>query len=400
MKTGTPGFVGERLRQARVYRGLAKTELARAVGTTQPSITQYEQGKSSPGPAVFSRIVEELVFPAEFFFKPAPDWAGAPVFFRSVRAATKGNRERTEERLRWAAELTSLLEQYVNIPAVNIPEFDVPSDPAALSNERIEEIAGELRWRWKLGLGAISDVSLLLENNGIVVLRFPIGDAKQDALSWRNPATGRPFIVLSGDKESAVRSRFDIAHELAHLVLHRRVRRVDVMKGAHWKLMEDQAHRFAGAFLLPAESFTASLPYVTLPLLVQLKPQWKVSVGAMLFRSQTLGVIGKEQAAVLWETYGRRRWKAREPLDDILPPEHPRILRRAVELVISHQVLSKTAIADALAIPTAEIEELVGLPQGFFDGDRARVELRSGVQPAGVGHARVAGGAKVIPLNR
>lgn len=400
MKPGTPGFIGERLRQARVYRGLSKTELARRIGTSQPSITQYENGSSSPSPAMFLALSEILEFDSSFFLRAAPDRSGAPVFYRSIRAATKGLRERTEERLGWASELTTLLESYVKLPAANVPEFDVPHDPATLSLQRIEEIAGELRWRWRLGEGAISDVSLLLENNGVVVLRFPLGDPKQDGLSWRNPLTDRPFVIISAEKESAVRSRFDIAHELGHLILHRHVRTKDALKADHWKLLEEQAHYFAGAFLLPAKTFTAALPYVTLGLLVQLKPLWKVSIGAMLFRCQKLGIISKAQAELLWETYGRRRWKAREPLDDILPPEQPRILRRAVELVVSHQVLSRDELATALAIPTTEIEEIVGLPAGFFEGDVARVELRTDRNPQSMGSAAAGGETrKVIPLH-
>ncbi|MEL7937698.1 ImmA/IrrE family metallo-endopeptidase [Pseudomonas delhiensis] len=46
-------------------------------------------------------------------------------------------------------------------------------------------------------------------------------------------------------------------------------------------MMEDQAHRFAGVFLLPAETFAADVrSSVTLDSLLLLKQRWGVSVAA------------------------------------------------------------------------------------------------------------------------
>ena len=68
---------------------------------------------------------------------------------------------------------------------------------------------------------------------------------------------GRPLILLSADKDSGYRSRFDLAHEIGHLVLHRHIQRTT--DSARHKLMEQQAHHFAGEFLLPAETFASEV---------------------------------------------------------------------------------------------------------------------------------------------
>lgn len=91
-----------------------------------------------------------------------------------------------------------------------------------------------------------------------------------EGLSAWSSELQRPYVLLSSDKGNGFRSQFDLAHELGHLVLHKGIERsTDPQR---YKLMEDQAHRFAGAFLLPAETFAADVKTpVTLDSLLLLK---------------------------------------------------------------------------------------------------------------------------------
>ncbi|MCH6544747.1 MAG: ImmA/IrrE family metallo-endopeptidase, partial [Deltaproteobacteria bacterium] len=72
-----------------------------------------------------------------------------------------------------------------------------------------------------------------------------------DAFSFWHGA--RPCIFLNPSKRSASRSRFDIAHELGHLVLH-----ADAAPGS--PIHEKEANAFASAFLLPRETFGSECP--------------------------------------------------------------------------------------------------------------------------------------------
>ncbi len=88
--------------------------------------------------------------------------------------------------------------------------------------------------------------------------------------------------MLGSDKDSAARSRFDAAHELAHLILHNSVTKLG--PPLH-KLLEEQANRFAGAFLLPVDGFTNDIgALLTLNSLWVLKRKWRVSIAAMIHR--------------------------------------------------------------------------------------------------------------------
>src|SRR6185503_16806940 len=103
------------------------------------------------------------------------------------------------------------------------------------------------------GDGAISDVTLLLENHGVIISATSMWSEALDAFSrWLDD---RPYVVLEGMAASASRTRMNLGHELAHLVLHRDVSAKVLEDKAAFKRIEEQAWRFAGAFLLPAEAF-------------------------------------------------------------------------------------------------------------------------------------------------
>lgn len=377
MKIGTPGFVGARLREAREARGLSGLALSELVGVTSSAISDYELKGTSPRPEVMDRICDALNLPLAFFTRPVVERERNTVHYRSLSAATKAHRTRGERRHDWLIEIVTYLREYVTFPESNVPQIDVPEDPTELSHDRIEQIAGEVRWHWSLSEGPISNVVLLLENKGVIVTRGALGAQTLDAFSRFGEVDGAPYIFLGDDKGSAARSRFDAAHELAHLVLHRRVKNSVARKSELFKLMEDQAHRFAGAFLLPERSFGKEFTYAGLDAFLALKPRWRVSVGLMIKRVENLGWIGETQAQALWIQYGRRRWRGHEPLDDKLPVEEPRLLRRAVELLVSRGVQTVEDIRFRNPFATSDIEQLVGLPSGFLSGDTAAVKLRA-----------------------
>ena len=50
MPSSTPGFIGERLREARQVRGFRANELAEILDISPQAISSYETGKKSPSP--------------------------------------------------------------------------------------------------------------------------------------------------------------------------------------------------------------------------------------------------------------------------------------------------------------------------------------------------------------
>lgn len=112
-------------------------------------------------------------------------------------------------------DFVGTLEEHVLLPELDIPQ----ASNVDLSNlDEIEEAAETVRSAWGLGVGPLPHVVRELERHGIMVARVSTSKHEVDAFSVKFP--GRPIVILGVDKAVTARSRFDAAHELAHLVLH------------------------------------------------------------------------------------------------------------------------------------------------------------------------------------
>ena len=61
-----------------------------------------------------------------------------------------------------------------------------------------------------------------------------------DGFSGWDVVSNTPYIILGDDKGSAVRSRFDVAHELGHLILHRNLSPKCIHNPVNNKLIESK----------------------------------------------------------------------------------------------------------------------------------------------------------------
>jgi Zn-dependent peptidase ImmA (M78 family) len=165
------------------------------------------------------------------------------------------------------------------------------------------------------------------------------------------------------------------------MVLHRHLRQLPQREDSLFKLIESQANRFASAFLLPAHSFLSDVGAMTLDRCLAIKSKWRVSVQAMLMRAGQIGMITEEQEKRLWINLGRRKWRNREPLDDLLPPENPKFLARSFELLIKNNIIDPVDIPPQLALASRDIEELAGLPIGSLKISSPTIRLMSEGDP-------------------
>ena len=371
MRLGTPNFNPHRLVEARETRGITAKSLAILIGVTPQSVSNYERGRQTPGPDVLGLIADKLGMPERFFTTPPERVSRRPVFFRSLASATKKGRAAAGWKILWATRMVRYLGEYLDLPEYNLPSLSLPDDPSAIEPDHIETAATGLRRFWGMRDGAISDVVLLMENNGVVCSRHYLYDEREDALSQPLADGARDYVLLNADKGGGVRSRFDAAHELGHLVLHRHISE-DTKESLHNDL-ERQAHLFAGAFLLPAATFGREFVTPGLDVFAQLKPKWKVSVGAMLMRSRALGLLDDDELGKLMRVYRYRGWHRQEPGDDVLTPERPRLLRRAIETLVNNSIQTKDDIVNALSLSPADIEDVSGLPRGYLTSDTATI---------------------------
>lgn len=363
MRQGTPGFVGERLTEAREVNGLTQVALVRLLGESisTASVSQYETGATTPSPQVLNMLASRLGFPSSFFFRGETFDDNRATFFRSKASASGSAKRMAGWKLRWAGRVVSYLDAYLELPGrANL--VPVPVDPSVFDQDLLEDAATSLRRHWGLGDGAISDLVLLAENQGFIISRQRLFEQREDALSRAEMDGVRDYILINADKASTVRSRFDLAHEIAHMTLHRHL--TESQRRAHHAMIEKQAHHFASAFLLPAERFASQVHYPSLDLLLALKERWKVSVSAMTMRCRALGLIDEPGFRNLRKQLSWRGWTRREPLDDSIQAELPRLLPRAFSTLFDAGLQRPEDVGRALALPAHEVERVAGLKEG------------------------------------
>lgn len=364
--SNTETFNPTRLTLARKRRGLRMTRLAKLIEVEPRSISAYENGEFSPEPDKLEKLAFILNFPVTFFCgetldEPTPDIAS----FRSLTRMTAGKRDTALGAGAIALMLNKWIEQRFELPVANLPDLGRVGNP--------EAAAEALRRQWGLGELPIKNMVHFLESKGVRVFSLSIDAAEVDAFSMWQEDT--PFVFLN-TKKSAERSRFDAAHELGHLVLHRH-------GSPQGQDAEREANAFASAFLMPRATVLAHAPRLaTVDHLVQLKKYWTVSVAALAYRLHTVRVLTDWHYRTLCIEIASRGYRDHEPEE--VQRETSQILAK-VFAALRDESVNKGDIAKELRVPPEEIEQLVfgltitgltGLGQTAGSISRKRPDLR------------------------
>lgn len=342
-------FEGERLLLARQLSGLKKVQLAQLVGMSPASVTAWESGQKKPSSATIARLCMALQVEPQFFAPGSNrNVATAPPHFRSLRSTTRTAQDRAFAYGRLVGDIAAVIERSVELPAPNLPAF--PLNATETSDNGPEEIARAVREELDLPVGPVQHLIRLAERLGVLVVFSAPQTASIDAYSLE--VSGRPIIVLNPQKNDYYRQRFDVAHELGHLIMH-----VDAEPGG--KIAEEQANRFAAEFLTPAEQIRTSLPSTTTKKgwerLAQLKEHWGVSIQALLFRARALGVmtdVAYRNAMMRISSWG---WRRAEP-GNVVALEMPSLLPGALDALENAGINARDiAHGPGLPLPVFEI---------------------------------------------
>jgi Zn-dependent peptidase ImmA (M78 family)/DNA-binding XRE family transcriptional regulator len=369
---GIQGFEAGRLGQILAARRLSQAQLAALVGVSPATISKWRSGSQAPERDTLERLASVVNVTPEWFTR-APSMRVSLPLFRSNASAHVAARAMLEARVEWAQDVALALAEFVDYPTLNLPTRNF-TDPDQITADEIELAASECRELWRIGRMAVPDLALAIEGAGVILVREETGVSQIEGLSAWSEELGRPLVLLSADKDNGYRSRFDLAHELGHLILHRHIPR-PTERERH-KQLEQQAHRFAGAFLLPAETFADEIRTpVTLDDLLLLKRRWGVSVAAMVMRLRQLKIVDEEGAQLLFKRRSARWGAKSEPGDGDRAPERPRLLRRTIDLLVEENVMPLDSIPRHIGLAAYDIEMLAGLPEGYFRGKANVVQL-------------------------
>jgi Predicted Zn peptidase len=334
-------FSPVRLRLARQRRALTLTKLADLSGVSLRSLSNYENNAiEQPTEESLRKLAETLGVRPDYFYRDEVDpVAVEAVSFRKLSKTSASKRDAALASATLALEFFGIVDRHFRLPEPSIPTFDklAPDQGAEL-----------VRQRWGLGDRPITNMVHLLESKGVRVVSLGPHHSDIDAFCFYRDAV--PYVFVNTMK-SGERQRFDIAHELGHLVMHDE----RDMTPSDSRDREAEANAFAAAFLMPASGLHAQALWgASLQKITAAKRHWKVSAMAMSHRLHELGLLNDWQYRSTVVALSKAGYRSSEPGGMV--PETSQLLRK---VMFGPTGISLGTVATELAVSAHDLGSLV-----------------------------------------
>ncbi len=344
---------------------MSKRGVADLMGVTPNTVHRWETGEIIPAAENTAKLANVLQFPETFFYGPDIDRPRRDnASFRGLASKT----DRIMEAALASGAMAYVFDDWVASKTGGLPALDLPEIPEGID----PHVAAKLvRQHWRLGDKPIANMVHLLEAKGIKVFSLAENTKDVDAFSvWRNDV---PYVFLNRYK-SAERSRFDAAHELAHLCLHKHGGAAAILKNSP---VEKEANAFAGAFLMPDTDMRAIITTTIYGAndLVTYKKRWRVAAAALAYRARQIGLISEARSNSLYVEMSRRGWLKQEPQG--IPREQSHVWQQAMD-GLRRAGWTKADISRETGVPISDLEALLfGLANMLtIDGSGAKTPAR------------------------
>lgn len=355
----TKQIFGERLRRARLMRGLTLREMAERLvesGTqlSHAAYQKYEKGLMGPDSTVVLALAQFFNVDAGYFFRQQSVALGN-IEFRKLTKFPMREVDRVREEAADFFEKYLQIEEILEIRPVPLPQVDLTHFPPDQDDElakEAEDAAILIRSKWKLGEAALSNVHELLEEHGVKVKEVD-ADESFNGFSGRADDLTPVIVLASWLKQDLPRKRLTALHELGHLVMK-------LPEGLTQKQKESLCYRFAGALLIPAIAMRARLGTkrpdgISFPERVGIKEDWGISIAALMRRAAELGIITPGQLKTFYflNRNNRKveagRWEASEKAD-----RFAQLVYRAA----SQELITRAKAAELLDVTLREFDHL------------------------------------------
>lgn len=345
-------MIGSKLKIARSAAGLSLRALSDAMGgvVSAQAIGKYERNEDLPGSKALIALARALDVSEEYLLNE-DDLTLEGVDFRKK----PGNSSKEEATLE--ARTIQLLERYLlveDLLKLKSVDWDAPRWPHPVTDLRdAEDAARSVREEWGLGNDPIPQLSELLEERGVKIVSLDLDDVDGLAAKVRRKDREAARVIVVKKSTWSERKRFNLAHELGHMVMTP----ADGVDG------EKAAHRFAGAFLAPADALRAEIGVkrtsISVGELTALKRRFGMSIQALTYRCMDLGIINRAAFKRMFDLYAERGWRAppyEEP--ETLDPsvEEPKRFERLCYRALTENVIGEARAAELLGLTIRELD--------------------------------------------
>jgi len=344
-------FQKDRLKIARMAKGLTQTSLAEALGFSRQYMHQVEIGDRTPNAESIEAFADLLDVTPYFFERPVQHLVTSDeVNFRKQKT-TKLQFENK------VIAMSSLLREVAGEISNDIAMPDVKLTQAEFTDIKSIEDAAQLV-RKELGLGVnspIDSVTRVLEVCGVICVN---ADNIPEKISALSVDLDRPLVIHNSLNEQLTRTRYDLSHELAHLVGHRGITTGD-------DETERQADKFASFFLISSAAFRANCPLrgrgkINWSAMKEFKQEWKISYKAIVRRAHDMGLIDAvtyKNALIQLSAAGYSKREPDEPDGD----ENPKLIHNAIAAMQNVFDIYLEEMMSKIGIKPAFLEALLGV---------------------------------------
>jgi len=351
-------MIGQRLKLSRSAAGLSLRDLEVKIGNrvTAQAIGKYERNESMPGSGVLIALADALDVSVDYLVGDQ-EMVLEAVEFRKKKITSRREESQVEAKVLHFLEHYLMVEELLHLPSV---EWHSPREapyPVRAVSEA-DRAARSLRNHWGLGNDPIPNLVELLEEQGIKVLAVDLKNIDGLTANVRRAGKGAVPVIVVNCKEWGERQRFTLAHELGHMVMEVRT-----------KLDEEKAaHRFAGAFLMPAETLWTAIGKHRSAIgwgeLFELKQLFGSSVQAITYRCKDLGIFSQATFRRLYNDFARFGWRTppyKEPLARE-EGEQPKRFERLTFRALAEGAISEAKAAELLDLSVQELNRRMEEP--------------------------------------
>ena len=200
------------LELARHLRQFTQKEAAELLGVSQGKLSKAERGLQPLPSEIILRLPDVYNLPLPFFNQQTDKSQIGHLYYRKQVSVPAKLQEALDAQIR--VQKMAIDQMF---EAIELPDFDWPRiQPTETSSPA--DIARQIKYALGIHRGAIPNLTVLLEDHGIIVQKMDFGTEKMDGLTSVTD-NGRKVIFLNTRMPND-RMRFSLAHELGHLIMH------------------------------------------------------------------------------------------------------------------------------------------------------------------------------------